>query len=170
MQSMYQPNLWHEAFVVLGTGGAALAGLVIVAASVRANQLMTKPYLRMRARNNTLSMITITGGSILVLLPQDATALGIELIVFNLVCACVMPLPVVVVELRNHSGLPLQAPLLAVSCYLLAAAGGVSLIVHWGGGLYLTTAAYFVYLLVAVLNAYLLLLPSQTASPRKSRR
>lgn len=155
---MYQPELWHEVYVVIGTGAAALAGLVIVAASVRADLIMSTQHLRMRARNNTLSMISIVGGSILVLLPQDATLLGIELIVFNLAWAS-LPGSVIVYELRKPTGLSLRLPMLALSFYLLAAFGGVSLIARWGGGLYLTTAAYFGYLLVAVLNAYLLLLP-----------
>jgi hypothetical protein len=155
---MYQPELWHEVYVVIGTGAAALAGLVIVAASVRADLIMSTQHLRMRARNNTLSMISIVGGSILVLLPQDATLLGIELIVFNLAWA-LLPGSVIVYELRKPTGLSLRLPMLALSFYLLAAFGGVSLIARWGGGLYLTTAAYFGYLLVAVLNAYLLLLP-----------
>jgi len=157
---MYQPELWHEVYVVLGGGAAALAGLVIVAASVRADLIMSKPHLRMRARNNTLSMISIVGGSILVLLPQEATLLGIELIVFNLAWAS-LPASVIAYELRKPAGLALHLPVLALSFYLLAALGGVSLIARWGGGLYLTTAAYFSYLLVAVLNAYLLLLPQQ---------
>ncbi len=155
---MYQPELWHEVYVMLGGGAAALAGLVIVAASVRADLIMSKPHLRMRARNNTLSIISIVGGSVLTLLPQDAGLLGIELIVFNLAWAS-LPASVILYELRKPAGLALHLPVLALSFYLLAALGGVSLIARWGGGLYLTTAAYFGYLLIAVLNAYLLLLP-----------
>jgi hypothetical protein len=50
--------------------------------------------------------------------------------------------------------------------YLLAAAGGASLIVHWGGGLYLPMAAYSAYLLSAVATAYALLMPHRKASKR----
>jgi hypothetical protein len=158
LEMMYQPELWHEVYVVIGGGAAALAGLVIVAASVRADLIMSMPHLRMRARNNTLSMISIVGGSVLVLMPQAATVLGIELVVFNIAWVS-LPVSVIIYELRKPAGLALRLPVLAMSFYLLAAAGGVSLVIHWGGGLYLTTAAYFGYLLVAVLNAYLLLLP-----------
>jgi hypothetical protein len=162
LDKMYQPEFWHEAFVVIGTGAAALAGLVIVAASVRADLLMSKPHLRMRARNNTLSMISIVGGSVLVLLPQGAVALGVELIVFNLAWSA-LPVSVILYERKAHPGLSLRLPTLALSFYLLAALGGVSLILDRGGGLYLILAAYFGYLLVAVLNAYLLLLPKAQA-------
>jgi len=113
-----------------------------------------------------MSMITIMIGSNLVLLPQDVTLLGVELIVFNLTCACLLPGPIIVNELRNREGLPIRIPALAASFYLLAAAGGVSLIVHWGGGLYLPLAAYSAYLLLAVTNAYALLMPHRKSSKK----
>lgn len=166
MESMYQPEHWHEAFVVLGTGSAAIAGLIIVAASVRADQIMTSPHWRLRARNSTLGMMTITIGSILVLVPQDSIILGVELIVFNLINACLLPGPVIFNEFHNRTGSPIRVPLLAACLYLLAAAGGASLIVHWGGGLYLTLAAYLGLLLTAVINAYALLMPHPKSSKR----
>ena len=162
MEKAYLPELWHEAYVVLGTGAAALAGLVIVAASVRADHVMGTRHLRVRARNNTLSMISILGGSILVLLPQDATCLGIEQTVFNLAWAA-LPVSTIVHERRNPTGAPLHLVALAAWFYIMSAAGGVSLIAHWGGGLYLITTAYFAFLLITVLNAFRLLLqPDQT--------
>ena len=156
---MYLPQHWHEAYGTIGTGVAALAGLIIVAASVRADQIMTAPHWQLLARNTTLSMIAIMIGSILVLLPQPAIALGAEWIVINLACAIVLPGRVIASAYRSHSKVPLRIPILAVSLYLLAAAGGASLIVHWGGGMYLTTAAYLLYLPLTVINAYALLLP-----------
>ena len=111
-------------------------------------------------------MITVTIGANLVLLPQDVRVLGVELIVFNLASACLLPRPVIINELRKREGLPIRNPVLAAFLYLLAAAGGVSLIVHWGGGLYLPMAAYSAYLLLAVANAYALLMPHPKASKR----
>ncbi len=163
---MYQPEHWHEAFAVLGTGSAAIAGVIIVAASVRADQIMGVPYWRLRARNSTLGMLAITIGSILVLVPQDASILGIELIVINLINACLLPGPTILNVLRDRTGLSMRIrmPVWVVCLYFLAAAGGVSLIVHWGGGLYLTLAAYFGILLTAVVNAYTLLVPHPKSS------
>jgi hypothetical protein len=112
-------------------------------------------------------MITIMIGSNFVLLPQDVTLLGVELIVFNLISACFLPGAVIVNELRKHEGLPIRVPLLAASLYLLAAAGGVSLIVHWGGGLSLPFAAYSAYLLLAVITAFALLMPHHKSSKSK---
>jgi hypothetical protein len=164
---MYHPKEWHEAYAILASGSAVLAGLIIVATAVRADQILSSLHWRLRARNSTLSMITIMIGSNFVLLPQDVTLLGVELIVFNLTCACLLPGAVIVNELRKHEGLPIRIPVLAASFYLLAAAGGVSLIVHWGGGLYLPFAAYSAYLLSAVITAFALLMPHPKSSKSK---
>jgi hypothetical protein len=163
---MYQPKEWHEAYAILASSGAVIAGLLIVATAVRANQILSSLHWRLRARNSTLSMITIMIGSNFVLLPQDATLLGIQLIVFNLACACLLPGAVIINELRKHEGLSIRVPVLAALFYLVAAAGGASLIVHWGGGLYLPMVAYSAYLLSAVATAFALLMPHRKASKR----
>jgi hypothetical protein len=111
-------------------------------------------------------MLIIMIGAILVLVPQDAIVLGVELIVLNLINACLSPGAVILSEFRNRTGLPIHVPLLAACLYLLAAAGGASLIVHWGGGLYLILAAYLGLLLTAVINAYALLVPHPKSSKR----
>lgn len=161
MEDLYQPERWREAYAILGTGAAALAGLIIVAASVRADQIMAVPHWRLLARNTTMSMITIMIGSILVHLPQQPAVLGAELMTFNLVCGMLLPGRVIVHVLRKHSELSLHVPTIAAALYVLAAAGGLSLLLHRGGGMYLTTAAYLAYLPLGVLNAYKLLLPQR---------
>ena len=166
LETMYEPKEWHEAYAILASGGAVMAGLLIVATAVRADQILSSLHWRLRARNSTLSMITIMIGSILVLLPQDVTVLGAELVVFNLASACLLPVAVIVNELRKREGLSIRVPMLAAFFYFVAASGGVSLIVHWGGGLYLPMVAYSAYLLSAVATAFALLMPHRKASKR----
>jgi hypothetical protein len=161
LQSTYQPELWQQAYIVLGGATAALAGLIMVAASVRADQIMGAPHWRLRAQNSTLAMISITVASILVLLPQERFALGAELIVLNLACAVWLPGRLALYQLLNRVGVALYAPVLAVVLYFLAAVGGASLIVGWGGGMYLVTAAYIVFMFLAISNAYVLMLPQR---------
>jgi hypothetical protein len=168
--NIYHAEHWHEAYVVLGGAAAALAGLIIVAVSVRADQIMAMPHWRLRARNNTMSMISIMVASILVLLPQEPFLLGVELIVLNLLCATLLPGRVILYQLRHRTDASLHVPLLAFLLYLVAAAGGVSLIVGWGGGLYLITAAYSAYMFLAPYNAYLLLLPHYQTSETKTKK
>lgn len=104
-------------------------------------------------------MISITVASILVLLPQDRVALGSELIVLNLVSAALLPGRLALYQFRNRVGLGLHAPVLAVTLYFLATAGAASLIAGWGGGMYLITAAYLLFMFLATYNAYVLMLP-----------
>jgi hypothetical protein len=159
LEKMYQPELWHEVFAVLGSASAALAGLLIVGASVRADEVMGTPYWRLRARNSTLGLIVITLGAVLVLVPQDTSALGIELTLLNIVAACLLPGAAILQAIKHRSGQPLGVLLMAVSLYALAAAGGLSLTIQAGGGLYLTMFAYFGLMLTVVALAFGLLIP-----------
>jgi hypothetical protein len=159
LEKMYQPEHWHEAFTVLGTSSAAIAGLLIVAASVRANEVMAAPYWRLRARNSTLGLIAITFGTVLVLVPQATWALGVELTLLNALAGCLLPGAAIVHAVRHRTGQPLGVLLMATSLYAFAAAGGLSLIVQRGGGLYLTMLAYFGLMLTVVVLAFGLLLP-----------
>ena len=161
MDNTYQPELWQQAYMVLGGATAALAGLIMVAASVRADQIMGTPHWRLRAQNSTLAMISITVASILVLLPQERFELGAELIVLNLACAALLPGRLALYQLINRVGVALYAPVLAVALYFFAAVGGASLIVGWGGGMYLITGAYLVFMFLAIYNAYVLMLPQR---------
>lgn len=156
---MFQPHDWREAYTVLGGGAAALAGLIIVAASVRADQIMTIPHWRLLARNTTLSMIVIMISSILILMPQSSEALGIEIVVVNLCAIICLPGRVIFYVIRSGAKISIRVPLLAAFLYVIAISGGVSLIAQWGGGMFLVTAAYLLYLPLAVINSYVLLVP-----------
>lgn len=131
---------------------------------------MGLPHWRLRARNSTVGMISVTVASILALLPQEPVALGVELIVLNLGCAVLLPGRLAFHQLFNRVGVAVYTPVPAVLFYFLAAAGGASLIVGWGGGMYLITAAYLMYLFMATFNAYLLMLPHDQASEARKRR
>jgi hypothetical protein len=159
LQSAYKPELWHEAFVMLGGASAALAGLIIVAVSVRADQLTGAPHLWMRGRNNTMSMISLTVASLLLLFPQPSTLAGAEMVALNLLSAAALPGPVVYYHLRHRTDVSIRVPVLAVVLYGVAAAGGVSLILQKGGGIIWIACAYAAYLFLAPYNAYLLLMP-----------
>jgi hypothetical protein len=77
----------------------------------------------------------------------------------NTVSGALLPGPTIIHTLRHHTGLPLRVPVTAACLYAIAASGGVSLLIHRGGGLYLTLFSYFGLVLVAVVNAYGLLVP-----------
>ena len=46
MESAYQPELWRDLYVMLGTSSAALIGLLFVVTSLHLNEVMNKPVFR----------------------------------------------------------------------------------------------------------------------------
>lgn len=144
---------------MLGGASAALVGLIIVAVSVRADQLTHSPHLWMRGRNNTMSMISLTVASLLLLFPQPPTLAGAEMVALNLLSAAILPGPVVYYHLRHRTEVSICVPLLALILYAVAAAGGLSIMLKNGGGIIWIACAYAVYLFLAPYNAYLLLMP-----------
>jgi hypothetical protein len=150
---------------MLGGASAALAGLIIVAVSVRADQLTGAPHLWMRGRNNTMSMISLTVASLLLLFPQPPALAGAEMVVLNLLSAAMLPGPVVYYHLRHRTDVSIRVPLLALLLYGVAAAGGVSIVFERGGGIIWIACAYAIYLFLAPYNAYLLLMPHKGMQP-----
>ena len=57
MENAYQPELWHDFFVVLGSSSAALIGLLFIATSLHLGEIVNDPILRRRAFNNTLFLL-----------------------------------------------------------------------------------------------------------------
>jgi len=47
----YQPAQWHDFFITVGGGAAALTGLVVVAMSLHLRVIAVDPALRHRARS-----------------------------------------------------------------------------------------------------------------------
>jgi hypothetical protein len=144
---------------MLGGASATLAGLIIVAVSVRADQLTHVPHLWMRGRNNTMSMISLTVASLLLLFPQPPTWAGAEMVILNLLSGLILPGPVVYYHLRHRTDVSIRVPLIAAVLYGAAAVGGASIILEKGGGIVWIVCAYAIYLFLAPYNAYLLLMP-----------
>lgn len=74
-------------FIIAGAGAsAALAGLVIVAISVNITKIISYPHLPARARATIGTLILILVTSMAALVPQTATAFGVEVIIFGVCC------------------------------------------------------------------------------------
>jgi len=79
---MYDAPLWHDYFVMVGGGGAALTGLVFVAMSMHLADIVTNPTHRHRARTILIALTAVFVRCGLVLMGgQTARAVGIELFV-----------------------------------------------------------------------------------------
>jgi len=79
---MFDAPLWHDYFVMVGGGGAALTGLVFVAMSQHLSDIASDPTHRHRARTILTALTAVFVRCALVLMGgQSARAVGVELFV-----------------------------------------------------------------------------------------
>jgi hypothetical protein len=78
----YQPEQWHDFFVTVGGGAAALTGLAVVALSMHVQAVTTDPVLRHRAR---MILVGLGGSfmrcSLALMGGQDGRAVAVDLFV-----------------------------------------------------------------------------------------
>jgi len=160
MESSYQPELWHDLFVMLGSTAGALLGLLFVVTSLNLGLIVNDPVFRLRARNNTLHLLIMLVEAGLVLAPQPTSILGAELIVVNLF-GLWLPINFVRVFLKNkerfHGRVAQTAPIFIAS-YLLGIAGAAALIGHRNWGIYLISASCLMIPVAVSLNAWSIML------------
>jgi modulator of FtsH protease len=167
MENAYRPEAWHDLYIMLGGSSAALTGLFFVAMSIHLNEILRAPLLRVFARNNTIAMMESLVRAAFILMPQDHRLLAAELIVVH-GFGLAMALNVV---LRSSGNAPrtrtLRAGAIGLSS-LLGIAGALSLILHWGGGMYVVTAAYLIFLCLVTSSAWALM--TRVYRPEHRRR
>jgi hypothetical protein len=79
---MFDAPLWHDYFVMVGGGGAALTGLVFVAMSQHLSDIASNPTHRHRARTILTALTAVFVRCALVLMGgQTARAVGVELFI-----------------------------------------------------------------------------------------
>ena len=154
------PEAWHDFFIATTGAAAALAGLVFVAISINLGQILRSPALPARAGETILLLMTALLAGLLAIVPgQRVTILGIEL----LVLAAVVLTWTVTIQI--HAGPIPDAPsrglairALEVVAVLPLAVAGVTLLAGAGGGLYWVVPGVILLLVVAVANAWVLLI------------
>jgi hypothetical protein len=175
MENAYQPELWHDLYVMLGTSAAALIGLLFIVTSLRLNEIMNNPVYRNRARNMTVHLLALLVQAIFILTPQPMAALGAELVAVNLLWLgaplsftyqAVVKNPV----LGKSGGFSVYRALAFIVGYLFGIAGGAALIAGSSWGLYLVTTTYVIFLVSVVLNARGMMLGlEQTGKTKKAK-
>ena len=154
----YDPQAWHEYYVMLGSAAAALAGLVFVGLSIHADAVALDPLHRVRARNLTAGIIYVTAVAALMLTPgQGRHALGAELILGGLIIGWLFATPLRRFGERISGGVRLRM-IVSVSACLISVAAGVSQVAHRGGGLYLLVPAAIAGVTLNVFGAWSLLI------------
>jgi hypothetical protein len=78
-------DAWANFFVAAAGASAALVGLVIVAISVNVRQILTHRQLPSRAGATVGALVLILISSMMVLIPQSLTLLGVEILAFGVI-------------------------------------------------------------------------------------
>jgi modulator of FtsH protease len=150
----YEPEKWHETFLMLGSSMAVLSGLLFVAVSIQVAAIARMPHWRVRAFNNVFAFIGLFVEATCVLVPQGRVALGIELILVNLFLLYFVPVRGLIDLSRLGGTLPKLRLVSGMVAWALGALGGLSLIVEVGGGLYLVTVSSLALVWLAILNGW----------------
>ncbi len=152
----YDAAGWHDFAVMVGSSSAALTGLLFVAVSSHLGTMLATPALRHRSLAVLVGFLAGFLGSALLLIPQGRIALGVEVIVLNVAAFYYARHWAAAVRKSRESvpkGVRMRWTLSRIAGGLCFA-GGVSLVAHVGGGIYLIEAALLIIVVTAALAAW----------------
>jgi len=156
----YAPEQWHDFFVMVGGGAAALAGLVFVAMSINLDSITHDPTHRNRAIG------TITGFSYAFILcglaligGQSAALLGAEWLVLSGYAAYIYLRGYVLASRLSGSRhtLSLARTIFGTGCYLAQIVGAALLMLGHAVGLQIAAVALMLFFASLISGAWLLL-------------
>lgn len=164
---------WHDLYVMLGTSTAALIGLLFIATSLHIGEVVSNLGFRIRAYNGTLYLLTLLVEAVLVLSPQPAQALGLEICALNLV-GLAFPLKNFYRYLYKNADAARRAGIIVYRgvtyalAYIFGVVGGAGIAAgsHWG--MFIVTASYTTLMVAVVIGAWAIMLGiGQTESVQK---
>ncbi|MEZ2329678.1 hypothetical protein AB6802_08135 [Mesorhizobium sp. RCC_202] len=150
---------WHDFFVMVGGGAAALAGLIFVAISINPERIVRNTTHKNRAINMLSGFSAIFMACSLALLGnQYLPALGFEWFFLWLIATYIFIRGYVVALSSGMSYIGLTLPRLAggTLCYLAEVLGALFLILGRGTGLYIAAIATIVLFAFLISGAWLL--------------
>ena len=157
---VYQPDQWHDFFIMVGGAAAALAGLVFVALSLNLNVVMRDATHRYRAIGTLTNFVGIFTICALALMGgQNHVAVGIEWLLASAGAGAVY----VYGYLRardsggSHTTLSRLRTVSGTGLYLTEAAGAIVLLFDLVAGLYIAAVAMVILTAYSVSGAWLLL-------------
>jgi len=162
MDVAYEPGAWQPLYLMVGGAAAVLTGLIFVAVSLHPNPILSNRFHRGRAESSLLALMAVVLISGAVLVPsQPLPVLGTEVAMLALTTHLATLRGLLHVPARRHRRESLEL-LVGLGAATLGFLGGVSLIVHWGGGLWLLLPAGATALGTAVWNAWRLMVEVAT--------
>jgi hypothetical protein len=152
MEAAYRIEPWHDLYVMLGGSSAALAGLLFVAVSLHVEMVLKSSIFRARAWANTFLIVILVIDAAFILTPQPPAAVGTEL---SIAAAIFVGLLTRVMIRVRSAGLPLPwRPFVSILLNLVGIAAGMSLVVGWGGRMYLETAEFLAVIVWVMFGAW----------------
>jgi hypothetical protein len=157
----YSAGEWESFFLAEAGASAALAGLLFVSLSINLERILKGPGLPGRAGEAIVLLLTVLVVSTFGLVPgQSPRALGTELLVFGLLPWLIL-IGIHVGAVRGRvgpsPGLLAGRIVLAQVAVLPLLVAGISLSLLTGGGLYWLVPGVLLCILMAVLDAWVLL-------------
>jgi hypothetical protein len=170
MDHAYQPELWRDLYVMLGTSAAALIGLLFIATSLHLNEIVNNSGFHTRAYNQTIYLMLLLLEAVLILMPLSPRALGLWLIAINLFG---LSFPTRNTyrffyknkEMAGSAGWIIARAIRYFVGFLVGVAGGICLIEQSNWSLYIVTASYFLLLASVILNAWAIMLGVGRSKP-----
>ena len=144
------PTAWQDFYVMMGGANAALTGLVFVALSIHLKEVLEHPLLRPRAVIALTVLTTQIVIAAIVLIPQSAQLIGLEIFAVNAAFLAV--------DIRNRVSAPItRTRLISLLIRVFYIYASVSLIVGVGGGFYVLALVVVVTLGRTMASAWALL-------------
>ena len=162
MDPTFQPEAWHDFYLMVGGAGAVLTGLIFVAVSMHLRIVLRDRWHRGRAGSSLLALMSTVLIAVAVLIPgQDLAALGVEVIVIALASPAYSIRGMAHLPPSDRLGRSVELVAGMVGA-LLAVLGGASLIVQAGPGLWLLLPGAAIALGSSVWNAWRLMVDVAT--------
>ena len=160
MKNIFMPEHWDNFFVMVGSGAAALAGLIFVAMSINHQIIIGNKTHKNRAINmlSGFTAIFMASGLALIGNPYPG-ALGFEWLVLWLIATAIFIRGYVVAIRSGMSSVGLNAPRLAggTICYVAEVIAGMFLLLGYSSGIYIAAIAIVVLFAFLISGAWLLM-------------
>ena len=152
---------WSNFFVMVGSGAAALAGLIFVAMSINHEIIIRNTTHKNRAINMLTGFTAIFMASSFALIgKQHLGMLGFEWLVLWLIAAIIFIRGYVIAIRSGMSPIGLNMPRLGggTICYLAEVISAIFLILGYSSGLYIAAVAIIVLFAFLISGAWLLMI------------
>jgi modulator of FtsH protease len=168
VEAAYSPGQWVNFAIGLVTASGALTGLVFVAVSLHAADVLGSAFHRRRAESTFIILLAILAASLLLLLPgQGRAAVGSEMLLIGavLLYRTARTWPVLRTGLTREATVSYALGAVAHSLLVL---GSISLLARAGGGLYVVAAALVLALVRALSDIWILFTGIEEAGASRS--